>query len=133
MNIALNLDSPMEWGWTTLVVQMLKNLPPMWETRVQSLGRKDSLKEKMATPSSGILAWRIAWTEKPWDMTEQLTFTVTDVELAATGGLQASRLLAAGREGPGDKPNPEEQLRNFMYEWTETEFTKAKIIQGRID
>ena len=33
------------------------------ETRVQSLGRKDPLEEKMATHSS-VLAWRIPWTEK---------------------------------------------------------------------
>ena len=32
--------------------------------RVPSLGQEDSLEEGMATPSS-ILAWRLAWTEKP--------------------------------------------------------------------
>ena len=37
---------------------MVKNLPAMWETRVQSLGWKDSLEKGMATHSS-ILAWRI--------------------------------------------------------------------------
>ena len=43
---------------------MLKNLPAMQETRVQSLGRKDPLEQEMATHSS-ILALRIAWTEEP--------------------------------------------------------------------
>ena len=38
-----------------------KNLPAMWETRVQSLGREDPLEKGMATRSS-ILAWRIPWT-----------------------------------------------------------------------
>jgi len=42
----------------SLVAQMVKNLPAMWETWVQSLGREDPLEESMATHSS-ILAWRI--------------------------------------------------------------------------
>ena len=40
---------------------MVKNLPAMQETVVQSLGWKDSLEKGMATHSS-ILAWRILWT-----------------------------------------------------------------------
>ena len=43
---------------------MVKNLPAMWETWVQSLGWEDPLEEGMATHSS-VLAWRIPWTEKP--------------------------------------------------------------------
>ena len=43
---------------------MVKNLPAMQETQVQSLGREDPLEEEMATHSS-ILAWRIPWTEEP--------------------------------------------------------------------
>ena len=43
---------------------MVKNLPAMQETWVQSLGQKDPLEEGMATHSS-ILAWRIPWTEEP--------------------------------------------------------------------
>ena len=43
---------------------MVKNLPAMWETWVQSLGWEDPLEEGMATHSS-ILAWRIPWTEEP--------------------------------------------------------------------
>ena len=43
---------------------MVKNLPAMWETRVQSLGWEDPLEEGMAIHSS-ILAWRIPWAEKP--------------------------------------------------------------------
>ena len=44
--------------------QMVKNLPVMQKTRVQSLGREDPLEKGMATHSS-ILAWRIPWTEEP--------------------------------------------------------------------
>ena len=43
---------------------MVKHLPTMRETWVQSLGRKDLLEKEMATYSS-ILAWRIPWTEEP--------------------------------------------------------------------
>ena len=43
---------------------MVKNLPTMQETLVQSLGQEDPLEKEMATHSS-ILAWRILWTEEP--------------------------------------------------------------------
>ena len=42
--------------WTSLAVQMVKNLPAMWETQVQSLGQEDPLEKGMATHSS-VLAW----------------------------------------------------------------------------
>ena len=50
--------------WASLVAQMVKNLPSMRETWVQSLGLDDLLEKGMATHSS-ILAWRIPWTEDP--------------------------------------------------------------------
>ena len=43
---------------------MVKHLPTMWETWVQSLGWEDPLEEEMVTHSS-ILAWKIPWTEEP--------------------------------------------------------------------
>ena len=43
---------------------MVKCLPEMWETWVQSLGQEDPLEKEMATPSS-ILDWRIPRTEEP--------------------------------------------------------------------
>jgi len=43
---------------------MVKNLPAMQETWVQSLDQEDPLEEGMATHSS-IFAWRILWTEEP--------------------------------------------------------------------
>ena len=62
---------------------MVKRLPTMWETQVQSLGQEDPLEKEMATHSS-ILAWKIPWTgslvgysswgRKESDMTEQLHF-----------------------------------------------------------
>ena len=59
--------------WTSLVVQMVKNLPAMPETWVQSL------EEEMATLSS-ILAWRIPRTKEP-------------------GGLQSMGSLRIGHDG----------------------------------
>ena len=46
------------------VAQMVKNLPAMQETWVQSLGREDPLEKGMATHSS-VPAWRIPGTEEP--------------------------------------------------------------------
>ena len=51
-------------GCAALVAQMVKNLPAMWKTWVQSLGWEDSLEKGKATHSS-FLAWRIPWTEEP--------------------------------------------------------------------
>ena len=50
--------------WVSLVAQMVKNLPAMWETWVRSLVREDPLEKGTATHSN-ILAWRILWTEEP--------------------------------------------------------------------
>ena len=50
--------------WATLVAQMVKCLPAMWETWVLSLGWEDLLEKKMATHSS-TLAWKIPWMEEP--------------------------------------------------------------------
>ena len=44
------------------MAQIVKNLPALQETRVQSLGQEDPLEEEMETHSS-TLAWRIPWTE----------------------------------------------------------------------
>ena len=49
---------------TSLVAQMVKRLPTMWETQVRSLGWEDPLEKGMATHSS-TLAWKIPWTEEP--------------------------------------------------------------------
>ena len=63
----LILQAPLNWVLissvltTTVVTQMAKNLPTVWETWVRSLGWEDSLEKGMAIHSS-ILAWRIPWT-----------------------------------------------------------------------
>ena len=67
---------------TSLVAQMVKHLPTMQETQVQSLGQDDALEKEMATHSS-TLAWKIPWIEersrlqwgrKELDRTERLHF-----------------------------------------------------------
>ena len=51
---------------------LVKNLPAIQETWVQSLGREDPLEEGMATHSS-ILACRIPWTEEPGGLQSTLS------------------------------------------------------------
>ena len=46
------------------VAQMVKNLPPMQEACMRSLGQEDPLEKEITTHSS-ILAWRISWTDEP--------------------------------------------------------------------
>ena len=52
---------PLQYSWTSLMAQLVKNPPPMQETWVRSLGWEDPLEKGMSTHSS-ILAWRIPWT-----------------------------------------------------------------------
>ena len=51
-------------GIWPFLAQMVKNLPAIQETWVQSLGQEDPLEKEMATHSS-ILAWRIPQMEEP--------------------------------------------------------------------
>ena len=71
---------------TSLVSQLVKNLPAMQETQVWSLGQKESLEKGMATHSS-TLAWRIPWTLKP-------------------GGLQSTGVTRVGHDLETKKPPP---------------------------
>ena len=50
----------LQYSWASQVTQMVRNLPAMQETWVQSLGWEESLERGTATHSS-ILAWRIPW------------------------------------------------------------------------
>ena len=67
----------------SLVAQMLKHLPAMWETWVQSLGQEETLEKEMATPSS-ILAWKIPWTEEPVELQSVGSKGVRDDTLTLT-------------------------------------------------
>ena len=52
---------PLQYSWASFAAQLVKNLPAMWETWLQSLGWEDPLEKGKATHSS-ILAWKIPWT-----------------------------------------------------------------------
>ena len=78
----------------SLVTQALKYPPVTQETRVPSLGREDPPEKGMAT-HSGILAWKISWTEEPWratvhgvakSQTGQSHCLLSTVELSRWGG-----------------------------------------------
>ena len=62
--ILWSMNNNCKINWLPLVAQMVKSLPAVQETRVQSLGQEDPLEKKMAAHSS-IPAWRIPWTEEP--------------------------------------------------------------------
>ena len=55
---AEGIGYPFQYSWASLVAQLVRNQPAMWEAWVQSLGFEDPLKKGKATHSS-ILAWRI--------------------------------------------------------------------------
>ena len=59
------ISYPLQYSWTSLVAQMVKNPPAMQETWVRSLGWEDPLEEGMATHSI-ILAWRILMGREAW-------------------------------------------------------------------
>ena len=80
-NQAGTVPGDLGWGWfevsllcvcacvcvhapTSLVAQMVKNLPAMQETQFQSLGWEDPLEKEMAIHSC-LLTWKIPWTEGP--------------------------------------------------------------------
>ena len=52
---------PLQYSWASLVAQLVKNPPEMWETWARSLSWEGLLEKGKATHSI-ILAWRIPWT-----------------------------------------------------------------------
>ena len=71
---------PLQYSWASLVAQLVKNVPAVWETWVQSLGREDPLEKGKAAHSS-ILAWRSPWSVqsmgcKEVDTTEPLSLSL---------------------------------------------------------
>ena len=60
----LSSSSSIHVNGASLVAQIVKNLPAMWEIWVPSLGQEDPLEKGMATHSS-ILAWKTPWIEEP--------------------------------------------------------------------
>ena len=54
------ISSPLQYSWASVVAQLVKNLPAVWEIWFRSLGWGDPLEKRKATHSS-TLAWRIPW------------------------------------------------------------------------
>ena len=63
----------------SLVAQMVKCLPTMWETRVQSLGGEDPLEKEMATEST-VNGVKTRWTRLS-DFTFFLSFSVSCLDM----------------------------------------------------
>ena len=74
------------------MVQMVKHLPTMWETQVQSLGWEDPLEKEMATHSR-TLAWKIPWMEETG-------------RLQSMGFSRQEYWSGLPLPSPGDLPNP---------------------------
>ena len=103
--------------WASLVVQLVKNLLAMPETRVQSLGWDDLLEKEMATRSS-ILAWKIPWTEEAGRLQSMgslsrkrlhFHFHALEKEMATHSSVLAWRIPGAGE--PGGLPSMGSQSR----------------------
>ena len=92
----------------SLVAQMVKNLPAMQETQVQSLGQEDPLEKRMATHSS-LPAWGVPWTEEPGKLQ-----SVGLSELDTTDRLTLSLSGSAGLLSE-DSDNCPPQLRQVSY------------------
>ena len=60
--------NPLQCSWASLVPQMVKNPPAMWETWIQSLGQEDPQEQRMATHFS-ILAWKNPLDRGAWRAT----------------------------------------------------------------
>ena len=80
------------------MAQMVKSLPAMWETWVQSLDREDPLEKEMAIHSS-ILTWKIPWMEEP-------------NRLQSMGFFRQKYWSGLPFPSPGDIPEPEIESRS---------------------
>ena len=108
MQVRSNNISPDIWYWASLVAQMVKNPPAMWETWVQSLGWEDPLEEGIATHSH-ILAWRIPTDRGAWwatvhgitesDMTEWLStvYAIIKKQKVTSVGKDREKTLLVGK------------------------------------
>ena len=94
------------------MAQIVKSLPAMRETQVQSAGREDPLEKEMATHSN-ILAWKIPWLEEPgrpqstgvtksWTRLSDFTFTFFFSIIIKVRGERAQTMVVAKVGGMGD-------------------------------
>ena len=88
---------PLQYFWSSLVAQLVKNPPAMWDTWVRSLGWEDPLEKGMASHSS-ILAWRSMGPPRvgrDWTALTSLTFASLRAAVG-TAGPAPPRLHPAG-------------------------------------
>ena len=78
-------------SWASVVAQLVKSPPAMWETQVRFLGW-ENLEKEMAVHTS-ILAWRIPWTEEPG----RLSWSMESQKLDMTETLRTAQHLLFGR------------------------------------
>ena len=74
---------------TSLVAQMVKHLPTMWETQVRTLGWEDPVEKAMATYSS-VLAWRILRGEAWWTAVYGVTQSWTQLMRLSSNALNTN-------------------------------------------
>ena len=99
---------------TSLVVQMVKNVPTVWETWALSLVWEDPLEKRNAIHSS-ILAWRLPWTEEPSRLQSRGSLGVGHDWVTNT--LESSRELSKSSKVPGYSPV---QVNQISRGWTQT-------------
>ena len=90
---------------TSLVVQMVKNVPTVWETWALSLVWEDPLEKRNAIHSS-ILAWRLPWTEEPSGLQSRGSLRVGHHWVTNT--LESSRELSKSSKSPRIQPSTSE-------------------------
>ena len=61
------IDYPLQYYWASLVAQMVKNLPTIWETWVRSLGWEDP-RRRAWQPTPVFLPGESPWTEEPGEL-----------------------------------------------------------------
>ena len=85
---------PLQYSWASLVAQLGKNLPTMWETWIQSLDWENPLEKRRATHSSK-LAWRIPWTlYSPWGCKEWHDWVTFTFQRRHTDGQKAHEKMS---------------------------------------
>ena len=112
--------------WASLVAQMVKNLPALWETWVQSLGREDSLEKGMATHSS-ILAWRIPCTREAWWVT---ACGVTKSEDMTKGPTLSLSLFIVGEELSNQEWYPEKKRERELETSMKVQWLRLHVVNA---
>ena len=122
---------------SSLAAHTVKNLPPMWEIWVRSLGREDPLEKEMATHSS-TLAWKSPWTEEPGrlqsmgslesDTTERL-HTVTLPRFSQFSSVEFSHSVVSDSSDPMDCSPPGSSIHGIfqarVLEWGAIAFSSS--------